>query len=306
MARIAFIGLGTMGGPMAKNLLATGHRLVVHDLVEASTAEAVAAGAERVTVPAQAVAGADFVITMLPNGGIVKALLLGGGGLFAAVDGSKPLFIDCSTIAPEDARILAAEAVARGVEFIDAPVSGGVQGAREATLAFMVGGTDEQFSRAEPIIRAMARIVLHAGPAGSGQSAKICNNMLAAVIMAATCEALSLGERLGLEVATLSRIMAGSSGSSFLLERWNPYPGIVAAAPASRDYDNGFQLQLMLKDLGLALESARASHQPAPFGALAQNLYILKQQSEAGARLKDFSKIIDVFRAGLPGHTPAS
>lgn len=306
MAKIAFIGLGTMGGPMAKNLLAAGHRLVVHDLVEANTAEAAAAGAVPVAEPAQAVTDADFVITMLPSGGIVKALLSGERGLFAAADGGTQLFIDCSTIAPDDARTLAAEAAVRGAAFIDAPVSGGVQGAREATLAFMVGGSDAQFARAEPVMRAMARTVVHAGPAGSGQSAKICNNMLAAVIMAATCEALSLGERLGLDVGTLSRIIAGSSGSSFLLERWNPYPGIVATAPASRDYDNGFQLQLMLKDLGLALESARASHHPAPLGALAQNLYALKQQSEAGVRLKDFSKIIDVFRAGLSGQASAS
>lgn len=298
MAKIAFIGLGTMGGPMAANLLRAGHELRVFDLSQAHIASAVALGAAAAKTPEATLEGAEFVLTMLPNGKIVRDLLAGDAGLFNKAT-QKPLFIDCSTIAPEDARALAEAAAQTGVEFIDAPVSGGVQGAQEATLAFMVGATDAQFARARPIIDAMARAVYHAGPAGSGQSAKICNNMLAAVIMAGTCEALALGESFGLDVTVLSEIISKSSGGSFLLDRWNPYPGVVAQAPATRGYDNGFQLQLMLKDLGLALDSARGRHRPVPFGALAQNLYALQLQSGAEAPIKDFSKIVDVFRAGL-------
>lgn len=290
---------------MAINLLRAGHALHVHDLSPEQMDATVAEGAVRHPSPAAAAEGAEFAITMLPTGGIVRQVLGGADGLFARATGPAPLFIDCSTIAPTDARALAAEAAGRGIDFIDAPVSGGAQGARDATLAFMVGATPGQFARAHPVIAAMARAIHHAGPAGSGQSAKICNNMLAAVIMAGSAEALALGESLGLDIGVLSAIIRESSGGSFLLERWNPYPGIVAQAPASRGYDGGFQLQLMLKDLGLALDSARAGQRPVPLGALAQNLYALQIQSGAAAPQKDFSQIIDVFRTGL-GAEPAS
>ena len=300
MARIAFIGLGTMGWPMAANLIRAGHSLAVHDLLQDHMAQAASAGAEACKTAAAALAGAEFVITMLPTGDIVRQMLGGESGLFAqAREHSAPLFIDCSTISPDEARLLACEADDHGVSFIDAPVSGGIQGAREATLAFMVGGTPQEFDRACPVIEAMARAIYHAGPVGSGQSAKICNNMLAAVIMAGSAEALALGESLGLDVKVLSAIIGESSGGSFLLERWNPYPGIVAQAPASRDYDNGFQTQLMLKDLGLALDSARSHRRPVPLGSLAHSLYALQLQSGSEAPQKDFSKIIDVFRVGL-------
>lgn len=300
MARIAFIGLGTMGLPMAANLVRTGHSLAVHDLSQANMAQASSAGAEAYENPAATLEGAEFVITMLPNGEIVRQVLGGNSGLFAQTcKHGAPLFIDCSTISPDEARGLASEADDHGVSFIDAPVSGGIQAAREATLAFMVGGTPEQFNRARPVIEVMARAIYHAGPVGNGQSAKICNNMLAAVIMAGSAEALALGESLGLDVEVLSAIIGQSSGGSFLLERWNPYPGIVAQAPASRDYNNGFQTQLMLKDLGLALDSARIRRRPVPMGALAHSLYALQLQSGVEAPLKDFSKILDVFRTGL-------
>lgn len=300
MARIGFIGLGTMGAPMAHNLLRAGHRLKVNDVAPANVATVVKAGAEFCEAPAEVLDGAEFVVTMLPNGQIVSDLLTGEAGLFARCDAAgAPLFIDCSTIAPEDARALAGAAAAAGLGMVDAPVSGGVERARDATLAIMAGGSTDNFARAEPILGAMSRNAFHAGPAGSGQSAKVCNNMLAAVIMAGTAEALSLGERLGLDVSVLSKIIGKSSGGSFLIDNWNPYPGIVGGAPASREYEKGFQLQLMLKDLGLALESARSSKHPAPLGALAQSLYAMKQQSEQGSGFKDFSKVVDLFRLGM-------
>lgn len=298
MAQIAFIGLGTMGAPMALNLLKAGHSLRVYDQLAANLDAAQAAGATISATAAQAIEAAEIVITMLPTGQIVHSVLGGATGLFATAQGEK-LFIDCSTIAPNDARALGQEAAAQGQGFVDAPVSGGVQGARDATLAIMAGGTAEAFARAEPILQRMARVVYHAGETGAGQSAKICNNMLAAVIMAGTAEALALGESLGLEMTTLSAIIGKSSGGSFLMERWNPVPGIVAEAPSSRGYNNGFQLQLMLKDLGLALDAARAGRRPVPMGALAQNLYALQLQSGAEAPVQDFSQIIDVFRTGL-------
>ncbi|MFV0384482.1 3-hydroxyisobutyrate dehydrogenase [Paracoccus sp. (in: a-proteobacteria)] len=302
MAAIGFVGLGTMGAPMAQNLLRAGHRLRVHDVTGANLKVAVEAGATACTEPHDVLKDAEFVVTMLPNGQVVSDVLGGQGGLFARCGGGlAPLFIDCSTIAPDTARALAAEAGAQGRGMIDAPVSGGVERARDATLAIMVGGGDADFARAKPILANMSRVAFHAGPAGAGQSAKVCNNMLAAVIMAGTAEALSLGERLGLDVNVLTRIIGKSSGGSFLIENWNPYPGVTPAAPASRNYDNGFQLQLMLKDLGLALDSAQGSQHPAPMGAVAQSLYMMKQQTEQGAAIKDFSKIVDLFRAGIPG-----
>lgn len=298
MAQIAFIGLGTMGAPMALNLLKAGHSVAVYDQLAANVAAAIAAGARSAGRATEAIEGAEIVVTMLPTGQIVRDVLAGPDGLFAAAKAGL-LFIDCSTIAPSDARILGQEAAAKGLRFIDAPVSGGVQGARDATLAIMAGGAADDFARADPILQCMARVVYHAGESGAGQSAKICNNMLAAVIMAGTAEALALGESLGLEMTTLSAIIGKSSGGSFLMERWNPVPGIVAEAPSSRDYNNGFQLQLMLKDLGLALDAARAGRRPVPMGALAQNLYALQLQSGAEAPVQDFSKVIDVFRTGL-------
>lgn len=304
MAVIGFVGLGTMGSPMAQNLLTAGHQLKVHDVCDANLRIAAENGAEICSAPHDVLHDAEFVLTMLPNGQIVSDVLNGPNGFFAGATGSKPpLFIDCSTIAPETARALAKEADAHGLGLVDAPVSGGVERAREAKLAIMAGGEAEHFAQAKPILEAMSQVAFHAGPAGAGQSAKVCNNMLAAVIMAGTAEALALGERLGLEVSVLTEIMSKSSGGSFLLDNWNPYPGISPTAPASRSYDDGFQLQLMLKDLGLALDSARSAQHSAPLGALAQSLYMMKRQTEPNAPHKDFSKVVDLFRTSMPAFT---
>lgn len=296
MAKVAFIGLGTMGIPMALNLIKNGHVLSVYDAVSAHVATLVAAGAHGAETAAQAVESCEFVITMLPNGQIVQAVV---GPLLDKMQGpDAPIFVDCSTIAPQEAVVMAQQAARRGLSFIDAPVSGGVKGAEEASLAFMVGASPEDFQTVQPLLQAMARVVYHAGPQGSGQSVKICNNMLAAVVMAGTAEALALGESLGLDPGILSEIIGKSSGGSFLMDRWNPMPGLVADAPSSRGYANGFQLQLMLKDLGLALDAARAGGRSVPMGALAQNLYALHAQSGGPeAARQDFSKIIDIFRS---------
>lgn len=298
MSLIGFVGLGTMGAPMAHNLIRAGHQLRVYDVNPGVCQEAAALGAVVCSEPSDVLAEADYVISMLPNGNIVSNLLGGKAGLLAHAStlGARPLFIDCSTISPLTARAMADEAAAHGLDFVDAPVSGGVARACDGTLTIMVGGSQENYARAQGILSAVAQSVFHAGDIGAGQSAKICNNMVAAVIMAGTAEALALGEKLGLDPGRLSQIMAKSSGGSFLLDRWNPYPNYTESAPSSRNYENGFQLQLMLKDLGLALSAAQSMTAPVPMGAAAQSLYALKAQEGAETRLRDFSIVVELFR----------
>ena len=293
MATIGFIGLGNMGAPMAANLVKAGHRVSGFDVV-AARAEALAAkGGEAAATAGEAAGAGELVITMLPAGPDVRAVYLGEGGVLARAR-KGALLIDCSTIDVDTARAVAAAAAAAGFAMLDAPVSGGVIGAETAGLTIMVGGEAAAFDRGRPVLEAMGRTIVHAGPAGNGQAAKICNNMMLGVSMIAVCEAFSLAERLGLEAQTLFEISAKSSGQCWALTSYCPVPGPVPASPANRDYAPGFTAAMMLKDLRLAQQAAGASAAPTPLGAAAANLYQLFVDEGAG-RL-DFSAIYRFIR----------
>ncbi|ROU09282.1 3-hydroxyisobutyrate dehydrogenase [Lysobacter enzymogenes] len=298
MSRIAFIGLGHMGGPMAANLLKAGHELQVFDLVPAAVEAAVALGARAAASAAEAVDGADVAISMLPASRHVEGLYLGADGLLARL-APEALAIDCSTIAPASAQKVAAAAAAHGVAMIDAPVSGGTAGAAAGTLTFIVGGEAAALERARPLLQAMGRNVFHMGASGAGQVAKLCNNMALGVIMAATGEALALGAAHGLDPAALSQMMAVSTGRSWATEVCNPWPGVLENAPASRGYSGGFGSDLMLKDLGLAAEAAMGVGTPIPLGELARNLYALNARAGRGGL--DFSSVIQLLAKPAAG-----
>lgn len=293
MARIAFIGVGNMGGPMARNLLKAGHALVVFDPVAEAMARLADHGAETAKVAADAARAADLVITMLPAGQQVRAVYLGPEGILAA---AKPgtLFIDCSTIDVESARDVAASAKAAGMAMIDAPVSGGTGGAAAGTLTFMVGGPDEAFARAVPYLEAMGKTIVHAGAAGNGQAAKICNNMILGISMIAVSEAFVLAEKLGLEHQKLFDIASKSSGQCWSMTSYCPVPGPVPASPANRDYQPGFTGAMMLKDLKLAQEASASVNAHTPLGARAEEIY--SDFAEAGRANMDFSGIITLLR----------
>lgn len=296
MQQIAFIGLGNMGAPMALNLTRAGHSLSVFDLSPAAVATLAEAGARAATSAADAVREADVVITMLPANKHVRELYLGAGGVLDSAP-AHALLIDCSTIAAEVAKEVAAAAAARGFAMLDAPVSGGTAGASAGTLTFIVGGEAAALEQARPLLEKMGKNIFHAGAAGAGQVAKICNNMLLGVLMAGTAEALNLGVAHGLDPAVLSDIMSKSSGRNWALEVYNPWPGVMPAAPASRGYSGGFGTALMLKDLGLAEQSALSSSAATPMGSLARQLFQLHQQNGHAGR--DFSSIVALFNAGL-------
>ncbi|CAG2087007.1 3-hydroxyisobutyrate dehydrogenase [Xanthomonas euroxanthea] len=289
MSKIAFIGLGNMGGPMAANLSKAGHQLRVFDLVPAALDAAVAAGAHAASSAHDTLADAEIVISMLPASRHVEGLYLGEGGILAQIPAAA-LVIDCSTIAPASARKLAAEAQARGLAMLDAPVSGGTAGAAAGSLTFIVGGAAEVLERARPVLQAMGKNIFHVGDNGAGQVAKLCNNMALGVIMAATGEALALGVAQGLDPAVLSQMMAVSTGRSWATEVCNPWPGVLPNAPASRGYSGGFGNDLMLKDLGLVAESAVQAGVSIPLGELARNLYAMNSQAGNGGL--DFSSVI--------------
>lgn len=289
MSKIAFIGLGNMGGPMAANLSKAGHQLRVFDLVPAALDAAVAAGAHAASSAHDTLADAEIVISMLPASRHVEALYLGEAGILAQIP-EGALVIDCSTIAPASARKLAAEAQARGLAVLDAPVSGGTAGAAAGSLTFIVGGAAQVLERARPVLQAMGKNIFHVGDNGAGQVAKLCNNMALGVIMAATGEALALGVAQGLDPAVLSQMMAVSTGRSWATEVCNPWPGVLPNAPASRGYSGGFGNDLMLKDLGLVAESAVQAGVSIPLGELARNLYAMNSQAGNGAL--DFSSVI--------------
>jgi len=293
MSRIAFIGLGNMGGPMAANLAKAGHQLHVFDLAPASVAAAVAAGATAAASAADAVINADIVVSMLPASRHVEALYLGDTGLLASIPAGA-LVIDCSTIAPASARKVADAAAVRGLTMIDAPVSGGTAGAAAATLTFIVGGSSQALERARPILTAMGRNIFHMGANGAGQVAKLCNNMALGVIMAATGEALALGVAHGLDATALSQMMAVSTSRSWATEVCNPWPGVLENAPSSRDYQGGFGNDLMLKDLGLAAEAAVTTGATIPLGELARNLYAMNSRLGNGGL--DFSSVIKLMK----------
>lgn len=293
MAKVTFIGLGNMGGPMASNLLKGGHEVTVFDLSKAAVEALVTEGARTADSARAAADGAECVITMLPAGKHVEAVYLGDEGLLESLPAGT-LLIDSSTIAPETSRKVAAAAADKDLVFIDAPVSGGVGGAKAGTLTFICGGEMSTFNRARPVLEAMGKNIFHAGPHGAGQVAKICNNMMLAILMAGTSEALALGVKNGLDPAVLSEIMKQSSGGNWALNVYNPWPGVMEGVPASRDYQGGFLVNLMTKDLGLAFDNAVANQASIPMGSLARNLFQLHAGQGNGEL--DFSSIVRLYK----------
>ena len=284
--KIAFIGLGNMGGGMAANLVKAGHEVRAFDLAEAALSAAREHGCATFTNPKEAVAGVDAVVSMLPNGSIVKAVYTND------VIGHAPagaLLLDCSTIDVATAREVIAAADSAGYAMVDAPVSGGIAAANGGTLTFMVGGTAEAFARAEPILAAMGKAVIHAGDAGNGQAAKICNNMLLGIHMIGTCEAFALAQKLGLDPQTFFDISSVSSGQNWSMTSYCPVPGVGPVTPADNDYQGGFATALMLKDLKLAMEAAQASGATTPLGDHARAIYEAFAAENGGL---DFSAVI--------------
>ncbi len=295
MANIGFIGLGNMGGPMARNLLKAGHKVKAFDMAPAAVAQAVGAGAAAASDMREAARGVDAVITMLPAAQHVRAVYLGDKGVIKAA-AAATLLIDCSTIDVATARAVGAAAEAAGLPMVDAPVSGGVAGAEAASLTFMVGGGADAFARAQPILGHMGKAIIHAGPAGNGQAAKICNNLILGISMIAVSEAFVLAEKLGLDHQKLFDISSKSSGQCWSMTSYCPVPGPVPASPANRDYRPGFTADMMLKDLRLSQEAARAVGLDSPLGSEATALYSeFCAGSQGGA---DFSGIIRMIRSG--------
>jgi 3-hydroxyisobutyrate dehydrogenase len=293
MTHIAFIGLGNMGGPMAMNLVKHDHQVVGFDLSTDANARLVAGGGKTAGSVADAVDGAEIVITMLPAGNQVDEVYTDPGGILAHAPAGA-LLIDCSTIDVATARSVAAVAAEKGFPMLDAPVSGGVTGAEAATLTFMVGGTAEAFSKAEPVLDVMGKTVVHAGDAGSGQAAKICNNMILGVSMIAVSEAFALADRLGLDRQKLFDISSQSSGQCWSMTTYCPVPGPVPTSPANRDYQAGFTAAMMLKDLRLSQEAAEACGALTPLGGHATELYA--HYCDEGNAGVDFSGIFRSIR----------
>jgi len=293
MARIGFIGLGNMGLPMAQNLIKAGHQVEGVDVNPAAVEKLRAAGGVGVETAKIAAARADVVITMLPSGKEVREIYLGAGGI---VEDANPgtLLIDCSTIDVETARAVAAAAEAKGLLMLDAPVSGGVGGATAGTLTFMVGGSERAFVRAESILQKLGKTIVHAGGAGTGQAAKICNNMILGISMIAVSEAFVLAEQLGLDHQKLFDISSKSSGQCWAMTSYCPVPGPVPTSPANRDYQAGFTAAMMLKDLKLSQDAAKAAGAKTELGAAAANIY--SRYVAAGEAGRDFSGIIRFVR----------
>jgi 3-hydroxyisobutyrate dehydrogenase len=293
MAKIGFIGLGNMGLPMAQNLVKAGHAVSGFDVNEASAGRLAEDGGTRAASAAEACKDAEIVITMLPAGEHVREVYLGDGGVLAAA-APGTLLIDSSTIDVESTREVAQAAAGQGLAMVDAPVSGGVAGAQAATLTFMVGGSDEAFERARPVLEKMGKTIVHAGGPGNGQAAKICNNMILGASMIVVSEAFLLAEKLGLEAQKLFDISSKSSGQCWSMTTYCPVPGPVPASPANRDYKAGFTAAMMLKDLKLAQAAARATRATTPLGAGAAAVY--EQFVESGEGGVDFSGIIRYLR----------
>ena len=291
--KIAFIGLGNMGGPMAMNLHKAGHALSAFDLSREACKKLATEGLPIAASADDTLAGAEVVISMLPASQHVEALYLGEGGLMDKI-APGTLVIDSSTIAAATSRKVAEAGAKRGIAAIDAPVSGGTGGAIAGTLTFMVGGSDADLERARPVLEKMGANIFHAGGPGAGQTAKICNNMLLGILMIGTSEAIALGVANGLDPKVLSEIMRRSSGGNWALEKYNPLPGVMDNVPASKGYAGGFGTDLMLKDLGLAQENAAAVRAATPLGGLARNRYAA--HSLAGHGALDFSSVIKLVQ----------
>jgi len=295
MTRIAFIGLGNMGGGMAANQAKAGHEVLAFDLAAAAVEKAVAAGCKAAGSVAAAVKDADVVISMLPAGQHVRSVYAD-----QVIPNAKSgaLLIDCSTIDVESARAVAKQVTEAGFRFADAPVSGGTAAAEAGTLAFMVGCSDADFPAVEAAIGPMSRVTIHAGDHGAGQAAKICNNMVLGASMIAVCEAFALAEKLGLDPERFFEIASKSSGQCWSLTSYCPWPGPVPTAPSNRNYEGGFATAMMLKDLKLAQEAAAKAGAATPLGAQAEGLYALFDRLGGGG--KDFSAILELFRGKAP------
>ncbi|MFC0117331.1 3-hydroxyisobutyrate dehydrogenase [Pseudoalteromonas xiamenensis] len=292
MAKVGFIGLGNMGGPMAINLVKAGHEVTVFDLSDTAMAQLKDAGAALAEKISDVCADADFVVSMLPAGKHVRAIFTGEDGLVNYLD-KKTLVIDSSTIDAESAQFVGKALALAGISFVDAPVSGGVAGAAAGTLTFIVGGSETNFDKAKTVLAHMGKNIFHAGEIGAGQVAKICNNMLLSILMAGTSEALQLGVDHGLDAKVLSDIMLASSGRNWTLELYNPCPDVLPNVPSSNGYKPGFMVDLMAKDLGLAQQAAQQTNSATPMGALAKNLYNLMQNQGKGS--EDFSAIFKLY-----------
>ena len=291
--KVAFIGLGNMGLPMALNLLKAGYSVTGFDLVQSQIDAFAGAGGLPEKSAALAVIDADIVISMLPASRHVESLYLGDAGILAHAN-PQALLIDCSTISPKVAQDVAKTAKAKGFAMIDAPVSGGTAGAQAATLTFMVGGEARDLERARPLLEKMGKNIFHAGANGSGQTVKVCNNMLLGIQMLGTSEALRLGIANGMDPKILSDIMTKSSGRNWALELYNPCPNVMENVPSSKNYAGGFGVDLMLKDLGLAVENAQDLNASTPLGELAHHLYEL--HSKAGNGALDFSSVFNLTK----------
>ena len=290
MAKIAFIGLGHMGGGMAPNLAKAGHEVRAFDLSEEALSRAVERGCARAGSAEEAVEDSEVVVTILPAGKHVADVYR------SSVLGTAPkdaILIDCSTIDVATAKTISDEAAFAGYTMVDAPVSGGIAAAEGGTLTFMVGGSDEGFAKAQPVLEKMGKAVIHAGAAGSGQAAKICNNMLLGATMVATCETFTLAQKLGLDPQVFFDIASKASGQSWSMTSYCPVPGVGPETPADRDYEGGFAAALMLKDLKLAMEAAKESGAYTPMGGEAEELY--QRFVDRGGGTKDFSGIIKMI-----------
>jgi 3-hydroxyisobutyrate dehydrogenase len=296
MTRIAFIGLGNMGLPMARNLLGKGHAVTGFDLSEEALAALEGDGGMRAATAPAAVAEAEVVVTALPAASHVKGVYCGEDGILAAAPGGT-LFIDCSTIDVASARAVAEEAAARGQSMVDSPMSGGVGGATAGTLSFMVGGPEEAFARARPVLEAMGKNIFHAGPAGNGAAAKLCNNLMLAIQMISVAEGMNLAKALGLDPQVLYDISSTATARCWSLNDYCPEPGPVPAAPSNRGYEPGFAAGLMLKDLRLAMDSAQTGGIATPLGAEATQIYALMDLAGQGGR--DFSGVIRFLRGEI-------
>lgn len=292
LLKIAFIGLGNMGAPMAHNLLKAGFDICVFDLVQGTMDKLEQAGAMQACSAQAVVHKADIVISMLPAGEHVESLYIGENGLIGHLQAGT-LVIDSSTIDASTSKVVASKLAEKNIHFIDAPVSGGVGGATAGTLTFIVGGQEQDYTTALPILQAMGKNIFHAGDHGAGQVAKICNNMLLSVLMLGTSEALQMAIDNGLDPKVMSDIMLQSSGRNWTLELYNPCPDVLPNVPSSNDYQGGFMVDLMNKDLGLAMDTGLKSQSLTPMGSLAQNLYNI--HSMQGNGQLDFSSIFNLF-----------
>ena len=283
--KIGFIGLGNMGGPMAANLAKAGHEVMGFDMAEVAIEGVTMAGSG-----AEAATGAEVVITMLPNGAILRSVAQD----VLPVMSTGAALVDCSTVDVDSARAVAVEAAEAGLLFVDAPVSGGIGGAAGGTLTFMAGGTEEAFAKALPLFDIMGQKAVHCGDAGAGQAAKICNNMILGVTMIGTCEAFALADKLGLDRQKMFDVVSTSSGYSWTMNAYCPAPGVGPASPADNDYKPGFAAELMLKDLRLSQQAAESADADTPMGALAQALYARFVEEEGGLGM-DFSAMLPRF-----------